>query len=163
MTAASPRSVPPKEPVHQNGSSHTQSSTNGYHQQQQQQYRGSYTDRNNPDSDNSTQRFNQSNNKDNMSIRDHRYSHPSYDSDPNLDPSQHHPASSSRQQHQQSGPQEDFLQPLSATPPHTDSEKDKHSHRNRHGNHGNQHKHDEDSGIAGFTPETYRENDQLDR
>ncbi|KAL4236525.1 spermatogenesis-associated C-terminus [Mactra antiquata] len=88
----------------------------------------------------------------------------SYDYDyTRQNPSQHHPAITSRQ-HQQSGNQEDYLPPLSATPPHTDSEK--HGHRNRHGNHGNsgsQHKHDEDSGIAGFTPETYRENDQLDR
>ncbi|XP_045157946.1 spermatogenesis-associated protein 1-like isoform X11 [Mercenaria mercenaria] len=76
-------------------------------------------------------------------------------------PPQHHLASSPRRQ-QQPGPQEAYLQPLSATPPHNDSENDKNSKRH-HGNHGNQHKHDEDSGIAGFTPDTYRENEPLDR
>ncbi|XP_060568818.1 spermatogenesis-associated protein 1-like isoform X6 [Ruditapes philippinarum] len=77
-------------------------------------------------------------------------------------PPQHRLASSPRRQ-QQPGSQEAYLQPLSATPPHTDSENDKNS-KNRHGNLGsNQNKHDEDSGIAGFTPDTYRENEPLDR
>lgn len=89
-----------------------------------------------------------------------RVSHPASDSAPSVDPPQHHLASSPRRRQQ--GPQEEYLQPLSATPPHNVTEKDKHS-KPHHGNHGNQHKHDEDSGIAGFTPDTYRENEPLDR
>lgn len=111
---------------------------------------------------NSEHSVNQSNTNIGQSRRNFKNSHPHSDSDPNLDPSQHHMASSPRRR-QQPGSQEAYLQPLSATPPHTDTENDKNS-KNRHGNHGsNQNKHDEDSGIAGFTPDTYRENEPLDR
>jgi len=60
-------------------------------------------------------------------------------------------------------PQDDYLPPLSATPPanaDTNAETDKPP---RHRNGGNHQKHDGDSGIAGFSPETYRENEPLDR
>ncbi|XP_060568786.1 uncharacterized protein LOC132727355 isoform X2 [Ruditapes philippinarum] len=113
-------------------------------------------------SQNSEHLVNQSNTNVGQSRNNFRNSHPHSDSDPYLDPPQHRLASSPRRQ-QQPGSQEAYLQPLSATPPHTDSENDKNS-KNRHGNLGsNQNKHDEDSGIAGFTPDTYRENEPLDR
>ncbi|XP_052273459.1 uncharacterized protein LOC127873620 isoform X3 [Dreissena polymorpha] len=98
--------------------------------------------------------------------RDLRVSHPPpVNSDPHLDPSLHHMASSPRRQ-QGSGPdrgQDEYLPPLSATPPHGDSDKARGGKPGRSDNHGNHHKNEEDSGIAGFSPETYRENEPLDR
>jgi len=89
-------------------------------------------------------------------------SHPLSNSDNHTDPSQHHLAGSPRRH---PGPgdngQDDFLRPLSATPPLVLNEKSKSVKAIQQGS--NEHKHDEDSGIAGFTPDTYRDNEPLDR
>lgn len=112
--------------------------------------------------------INQSNHNVRQSRQDVSVSYPHSDSAPNVDPPQNHLASSPRrqqprpQEYTQSRPQEEYLSPLSATPPNTDSENHKNS-KQHHGYRGNQHKHDEDSGIAGFTPDTYKGNDPLDR
>lgn len=113
--------------------------------------------------------INQSNDNIGRSQQDLRVSYPHSDSAPYVDPPQQHLASSPRRQQPRpqeeytpSRPQEEYLSPLSATPPNTDSEKHKNS-KQHHGYRGNQHKHDEDSGIAGFTPDTYKENEPLDR
>lgn len=113
----------------------------------------------------------QPNNSNNSHItkppQDLRVSHPPSNSEPHLDPSQHHLASSPRR-HQGSGQgdggQEDYLRPLSATPPLVQNEKSKSVKAEPYGSNESQHKHDEDSGIAGLTPDTYRDNeDPLDR
>lgn len=91
-------------------------------------------------------------------------------SDPNLDHPQHQLVSSPRR-NDKAAAHDEYLPPLSATPPNSAHGKQHKSrnHGNTHGNHGHlagqQNKHEEDSGIAGFTPDTYRESDNnvLDR
>ncbi|XP_045157939.1 spermatogenesis-associated protein 1-like isoform X4 [Mercenaria mercenaria] len=157
-TSATPREQSTREPTGQIVQQNKQYLSVDWDSSDKQ---NSYFSDNQSNNQNSEYSDNQSNTNVGQSQEHLRVSHPHSDSAPNLDPPQHHLASSPRRQ-QQPGPQEAYLQPLSATPPHNDSENDKNSKRH-HGNHGNQHKHDEDSGIAGFTPDTYRENEPLDR
>lgn len=93
-------------------------------------------------------------------------SHPLSNSENHADPPQHHLAGSPRR-HPGSGPgdsgQEDFLRPLSATPPLVQNEKSKSDKPVRQARNESQHKNDVDSGIAGFSPDTYRDNEPLDR
>ena len=91
---------------------------------------------------------------------DIRTSHTS--SDPHLDPQQHHMISSPRRGQTTDKPyEEQYLPPLSATPPHTAGEKS----TSKPNNQSNRNNVEEDSGIAGFSPDTYRGNDNhvLDR
>lgn len=165
------KSYPPQNNARDRHNSNPQNrhSSNPQNSDPYDNHKSQWTD-NRQDSVNNTQAKPNNNNASSTQIikpsRDLRVSHPPSNSDPHTDPSQHHLAGSPRR-HPGSGQgesgQEDYLRPLSATPPLVQNEKARSVKPLQHGSSDNQHKHDDANGITGYTPETYRDNEPLDR